>query len=149
MIELSAIPHINAVINATTVIALIAAKIFAKSGNESAHKKAMMTALALSALFLAFYLTYHFNSQLAKFGGEGIIRTIYFTLLIIHVTGAALIVPLVPLAAWRGIKAYAGDTTQREKHKKLVRIAWPLWTFVALSGTIVYIMAIQIWPYQG
>ncbi|MCK5166207.1 MAG: DUF420 domain-containing protein [Rhodospirillaceae bacterium] len=148
MIELSTIPHINAVINAATVIVLIAARIFAKSGNEGAHKKAMMTALSLSALFLVFYLTYHFNSQLAKFGGEGIIRPIYFTLLIIHVLGAVIMVPLVPLATWRGIKAYAGDATQRAKHKKLVRIAWPLWFFVALSGTIVYIMAIQIWPYQ-
>ena len=149
MIELSDIPHINAVINAATVIMLIAAKMFINSGNEGAHRKAMMTALALSALFLAFYLTYHFNSQLAKFGGEGIIRPIYFTLLIIHVMGAATMVPLVPLTAWRGIKAYAGDSAQRAKHKKLARIAWPLWTFVALSGAVVYMMAIHIWPHNG
>lgn len=149
MIELSTIPHINAVINALTVIVLLMARVYAKSGNEDAHKKAMMMAFSLSALFLGFYLTYHFNSQLAKFGGEGIIRPIYFTLLIVHIIGAALIVPLVPIAAVRGIKAYAGDALMREKHKKIVRITWPLWTFVAFSGTIVYLMSFHIWPYQG
>ena len=149
MIELSTIPHINAVINALTVVVLLAARSFAKSGNEDAHKKAMMIAFSLSALFLGFYLTYHFNSQLAKFGGEGFIRPVYFTLLIIHVIGAALIVPLVPIAAYRGLKAYAGDVTMREKHKKIVSFTWPLWTFVAFSGTIIYVMSFHIWPYQG
>ncbi|MDH5187653.1 MAG: DUF420 domain-containing protein [Rhodospirillaceae bacterium] len=149
MIELGTIPHINAVINAITVVVLLAARYFAKAGNENAHKKAMMVAFSLSALFLGFYLTYHFNSQLAKFGGEGIIRSVYFTLLIIHVIGAALIVPLVPIAAVRGIKAHSGDALMREKHKKIVAITWPLWTFVAFSGTIVYLMSFHIWPYQG
>lgn len=149
MIELSTIPHINAVINSATVVVLLMARSYAKSGNEGAHKKAMITALSLSILFLGFYLTYHFNSQLAKFGGEGIIRPIYFTLLIVHVLGAVAIVPLVPLAAWRGIKGYDGDMEARKKHKKIVKLTWPLWTFVALSGTLVYIMAIHLWPYQG
>lgn len=149
MIELSTIPHINAVINSATVVVLLMARSYAKSGNEGAHKKAMITALSLSILFLGFYLTYHFNSQLAKFGGEGIIRPIYFTLLIVHVLGAVAIVPLVPLAAWRGIKGYNGDMEARKKHKKIVKLTWPLWTFIALSGTLVYIMAIHLWPYQG
>ena len=150
MIDLTTIPHINAVIKSITMVLLIAARVAIKSGNEAGHKKAMVAALLSALLFLAFYIYYHSNSGLAKFGGEGAIRYVYFTLLIIHVVGATIIVPLVPMAAYRGFKGYSsGDATQRAKHKRLVRITWPLWTFVSVSGLIVYFMALHIWPCEG
>ncbi|MCW8914935.1 MAG: DUF420 domain-containing protein [Magnetovibrio sp.] len=143
MIELTTIPHINAVLNSITVALLWMARKYAKADNTEAHKKAMIGALSVSVLFMAFYLTYHFNSGLAKFGGEGFIRPIYFTILIIHVVGAVLATPLVPMAVYFAIR------DNRPAHKKTVKWAWPIWFFVALSGVVVYVMALQLWPCTG
>lgn len=143
MIEITTIPHINAVLNSATVILLWIARSHVKAGNTEAHKKTMIAALAVSLVFLGFYLVYHFNSGLAKFGGEGFIRPIYFTILIVHVVGAVIITPLVPLAVYHAIR------DQRDKHKRVVRWAWPLWFFVALSGVVVYAMALHLWPCTG
>lgn len=141
MIEITTIPHINAVFNVGTVICLVLGRIFAKAGNGEAHKKVMMTSLVLSALFLTFYVTYHLNGGFAKFGGEGWVRPLYFAILLIHVVGAIAIVPLVPMAVWRAI---SGDI---DRHRRLVRWTWPLWTFVATSGVFVYLMAFHLYPY--
>jgi len=143
MIEISTIPHINAALNATSVVLLLIGRGYAKAGNSEAHKKTMIAALSVSVLFLGFYLTYHFNAGLAKFGGEGVIRPIYFTILIIHVLAAIAITPLVPMAVFHAIKG------NRETHKRVVKWAWPIWVFVGVSGVVVYFMAIQIWPCTG
>ncbi|MEG3619456.1 DUF420 domain-containing protein [Magnetovibrio sp. PR-2] len=143
MIEVTTIPHINAVLNAVTVVLLWMARSFVKGGNIQAHKKTMIAALVVSAVFLAFYLYYHFNSGLAKFGGEGIIRPIYFTILIVHVVGAVAATPLVPMAVFHAIKR------NFDAHRKTVKWAWPIWFFVALTGVIVYVMALHIWPCTG
>ncbi|TCS62647.1 DUF420 domain-containing protein [Varunaivibrio sulfuroxidans] len=141
MIQISTFPHILAALNALTLILLIAGRILIKNGNRQAHKKAMISALAVSVVFLTFYIIYHANSGLARFGGHGIIRPIYFTILLIHVIGAAAIVPLVPLAVWRAAKG------EIERHKKIVRITWPLWAFTAASGVVVYFLAVRLYPY--
>lgn len=141
MIQISTFPHILAALNALTLALLIAGRILIKNGNRRAHKKAMVSALVVSAVFLTFYVIYHANSGLARFGGHGIIRPIYFTILFIHVVGAAAIVPLVPLAVWRAARG------ELERHKKIVRITWPLWTFTAASGVVVYLLAVQLYPY--
>jgi len=143
MIELTTIPHINAVLNAITVILLLVARNYAKAGNTVAHKKTMITTLTVSLAFLVLYTTYHFSGGFAKFGGEGLVRWIYFPILIVHVIGAVSLLPLVPMAVFYAIK------DQREKHKCLVKWTWPLWFFVAVSGVVVYIMAIQVWPCEG
>jgi uncharacterized membrane protein YozB (DUF420 family) len=100
----------------------------------------MIGALTVSVAFLVTYLIYHFNSGLAKFGGEGIIRPIYFTLLITHVAFAAVITPLVPITVYRALKG------RFERHKRIARWTWPLWMFVAVSGVVVYVMAVQLYP---
>ena len=143
MIEITTIPHINAVLNSATVVLLWIARSHAKAGNTTAHKKTMIAALGVSLVFLGFYLVYHFNSGLAKFGGEGIIRPIYFTILIVHVIGAVAITPLVPMAVYHAIK------DNRETHKKLVKWTWPIWFYVAVSGVVVYAMALHLWPCTG
>jgi len=143
MIDITTIPHINAVLNGATVILLWIGRRHAKAGNTTEHKKTMIAALGVSLVFLGFYLVYHFNSGLAKFGGEGLIRPIYFTILIVHVLGAVASVPLVPMAAYHAIKDH------RETHKRIVKWAWPIWFFVAFSGVVVYVMALQLWPCTG
>ena len=143
MIDITTIPHINAVLNTATVALLWIARSHVKAGNTDAHKKTMIAALAVSLVFLGFYLVYHFNSGLAKFGGEGIIRPIYFTILIVHVIGAVAIVPLVPMAVYHAVK------DNRETHKRIVKWTWPIWFYVAFSGVVIYIMALHLWPCTG
>ena len=88
-------------------------------------------------------MTYHFSGGFAKFGGEGLVRWVYFPILTIHVIGAIAIVPLVPMAVIYALK------DQRDKHKKIVSYTWPLWFFVAVSGVVVYAMAQHLWPCEG
>lgn len=141
--DITAIPHINAVLNTLTVVLLWVARSYAMSGNAAAHKKTMIATLAVSALFLALYTTYHFSGGFAKFGGEGLVRWIYFPILIVHVIGAVVIVPLVPMAVIFALKG------QLEKHRRTVKWTWPIWFFVALSGVLVYVMAQHLWPCEG
>jgi len=143
MIELTTIPHINAVLNALTVILLVVARGYAKSGNTDAHKKAMIATLGVSVVFLVLYTGYHFGGGFAKFGGEGWVRWVYFPILIVHVIGAIVILPLVPMAVFYAFKG------QFEKHKRIVKWTWPIWFFVAVSGVAVYVMALHVWPCEG
>lgn len=139
----SVLPHILAAINLGTVAALATGYKFIRSGNREAHRKAMLVASALGVAFLAIYLAYHFGAGLAKFGGQGVVRPIYFTILIIHIISAAVATPVVPLAIFRALSG------RYDAHKKLAPFAWKLWMFVAVSGLIVYVMTIHIWPYPG
>ncbi|MBL4748281.1 MAG: DUF420 domain-containing protein [Magnetovibrio sp.] len=143
MIELTTIPHINAVLNGVTVLLLLVARGYAKSGNTEAHKKTMLVTLIVSSMFLALYVTYHFGGGFAKFGGEGLIRWIYFPILIVHVIGAVVILPLVPTAVFHAIKG------NLDKHRSIVKWTWPIWFFVATSGVVVYVMAFHIFPCSG
>jgi len=143
MPDIATIPHINAALNATSILFLLLGYIFIKEGHRTAHKAAMVGAIAVSALFLVFYVYYKLNSGFAKFGGEGLIRPVYFTILIVHIIGAAAIVPLVPRAV---IPAIRGNL---DLHKKRMRLTWPLWMYVGVSGVVVYWMAIQLYPYTG
>ena len=143
MPDVATIPHINATLNATSLVLLILGYAFIKSGNRTAHKAAMIGAIVVSALFLVFYVYYKMNSGFAKFGGEGFIRPVYFTILIVHIIGAAAIVPLVPRAILPAIRG------NFELHKKRMRLTWPLWVYVGASGVVVYWMAVHLFPYTG
>ena len=140
MLTIPDLPHVNAALNGATIVCLFAGLYFIRSGQRDRHRAAMIAALVVSAAFLVTYLIYHFNAGLAKFGGEGIIRPIYFGILIVHVIGAIIITPLVPITVWRAL-------TQRfDRHRALARWTWPLWMFVALSGVVVYVMAVHMFP---
>lgn len=137
------LPHVLAVINAATIVALATGYVFIRSGRRDLHRMSMIAALALGAAFLLIYLVYHFGAGLAKFGGYGVIRPIYFSILIIHILAAVVATPLVPVAAWR---AWNG---RYDTHRELAPLAWKVWLFVAASGLVVYVMTIHIWPYTG
>jgi uncharacterized membrane protein YozB (DUF420 family) len=140
MLQIVDLPHVNAALNGATIVFLAAGLAFIRSGRRAEHRACMIGALTVSVAFLVTYLVYHFNSGLAKFGGEGIIRPIYFTLLITHVAFAAVITPLVPITVYRALKG------RFERHKRIARWTWPLWMFVAVSGVVVYVMAVQLYP---
>ncbi len=140
MLTIPDLPHVNAALNGATIACLFAGLYFIRSGQRERHRVAMISALVVSAAFLVTYLIYHFNAGLAKFGGEGIIRPIYFSILIIHVIGAVIITPLVPITVWRAL------TGRFERHRAMARWTWPLWMFVAVSGVVVYVMAVHMFP---
>jgi len=141
MFDIQDLTHLNAALNAISVCFLLAGFYFIQSGERDRHRFCMLSAVAVSLLFLVFYIIYKANSGFAKFGGEGIIRPIYFTILAIHVLGAMLIVPLVPITLYRALKG------QFDRHRKFARWTWPIWVFVGVSGVFVYVMAVHIYPH--
>ena len=143
MIENADLPHILAVINMTTILVLAAGYRLIRRENRDAHKKCMLTALALGVAFLVIYTIYHANAGLAKFGGEGLIRYAYFTLLLIHVLIAMISLVLIPVTAFF---ALWGRTAV---HARFARWTLPLWLFVSVSGVIIYVMAVHIYPWSG
>ena len=141
MPEISDLPHINATLNGLSALVLCIGYYFIQRGERSKHRACMILALAISSAFLVTYLIYKANSGFAKFGGEGLIRPIYFTILIVHVLGAIAIVPLVPMTVYRALKG------QFDQHRKIARWTFPIWFFVGISGVVVYVMAVQLYPY--
>ena len=143
MIEIADLPHVIAALNGVSVIAIGPGFLFIRAGDMRRHRACMIAALAASGAFLVVYLTYKANSGFAKFGGDGAIRAVYFTILALHVVGAIAIVPMVPMTLWRALK---GDFA---RHRRLARWTFPLWFYVGVSGVVVYVMAIHLYPYHG
>ncbi|MEK9725515.1 MAG: DUF420 domain-containing protein [Rhodospirillaceae bacterium] len=140
MLQVQDFTHVIAGLNALSVVFLIAGYVMIRSGRRDAHRACMLAAVAVSALFLVFYVIYKANSGFAKFGGEGWVRTVYFSILIAHVLGAIAITPLVP---WTLVRALKG---RFEAHKSLAHWTWPLWVYVGVSGVVVYVMAVHLFP---
>ena len=124
----------NAIINSLVAILLVAALIAVKSKKYEVHKKLMLTAMILSILFLVSYICHHLFTGETKFGGEGTIRTIYFIILFTHIPLAGLILPFILFTAYRAL------TGEWPQHKKLARVTWPIWFYVAVTGVVVYLM---------
>ena len=137
---LSFLPPIYATINGITAILLILAVNAIKKGNRALHEKLMTSAIGCSVVFLLMYVVYHMTAEATKFGGEGVIRYIYFFLLITHIALSVIIIPLVLFTYVRAL------SSQFDRHKKLARITFPLWLYVAVTGVIVYVM---IAPYYA
>jgi len=125
---------VNAIINGLVAVALLSGLWAIKQKNYLLHKKIMLTAMVLSILFLVSYIAHHLLAGETKYGGEGISKTIYFLILFTHIPLAAIGLPFILFAAYRAL------TGEYEKHKKLVRIIWPLWFYVAVTGVVVYLM---------
>lgn len=137
----AALPHVMAVLNFATVMALLAGYRNIRAGDRDAHRRCMKIAVGLGVAFLVLYTLYHLGAGLAKFGGQGIIRPIYFTILVVHILASAAAAIAVPLAFFRAI------TGRFDAHKRIALKTWRLWMFVAVSGLVVYVMTIHIWPY--
>ncbi|GAA3779762.1 DUF420 domain-containing protein [Corallibacter vietnamensis] len=131
---LTFLPPIYATINAITAIVLIIAFWAIKTKKQALHEKLMKFAIMLSVAFLAMYVAYHMTSDSTKFGGEGIVKYIYYFILITHILLSIIIIPFVLITYVRAI------TKNFERHKKIARIAFPLWLYVAATGVIVYVM---------
>jgi putative membrane protein len=139
-LDVSFLPHLNAILNTATFSLLVLGFIAVRQKQVAYHRMFMMSAFILSAIFLLSYVVYHSNAVSTKFGGEGIIRYVYFFILITHIILAAVVVPFVLFTI------YFAWSNKIEKHKKLVKWTYPIWTYVAATGVIVYLM---ISPYYS
>ena len=132
--------RVNAIINSTVSITLVAAFVAVRRKQYIIHRNLMFVAILLSALFLVSYIAHHLLAGETKFGGDGAIRYVYYFVLLTHILLAAVILPFILFTAYR---ALTGDF---EKHKKLSRYTFPLWLYVSVSGVLVYLL---ISPYYS
>jgi putative membrane protein len=133
--DLSFLPAMNAGINSTVTLLLLAALYWIRKGNVKAHKVAMVTALVLSIFFLVSYVLYHASNGDVKYGGTGFLKYTYLFILGTHIILSVVVVPLALFSVYRGLSMAV------DKHKKIVRYAWPIWLYVSVTGVIVYLFA--------
>lgn len=128
------LPHINGVINTLTSLLLLAGLYFIRQKNVAAHRSAMTSAFALGSIFLVSYVLYHLSNESTPFGGQGWIRPVYYFLLISHIVLSIVVV-------WFVLRAvYYAYTNQFERHKRVVKWAYPIWLYVSVTGVIVYLL---------
>ena len=137
---LSFLPPIYATINGITAFLLIFAIVAIKKGNRNLHERLMKIAIFCSILFLLMYIAYHITSDSTPFGGTGSIRYVYFFILISHILLSIAVIPLV-------LFSYVKALSQKfDQHKKIAKITFPIWLYVAITGVVVYLM---ISPYYA
>lgn len=137
---LTFLPPIYATINGITALLLIFAVIAIKNGNKKLHEQLNTTAIFCSVLFLLMYIAYHMTSESTIFGGEGVIKYVYYFILISHIL---LSIAVIPFVLFTFIRAKLGKFSE---HKKIAKITFPLWLYVAITGVLVYLM---ISPYYS
>jgi len=131
---LSFLPPIYASVNAVTALVLVIAFIAIQNKKITLHKRLMQLAVSLSLAFLLMYVAYHMTSDSTKYGGEGFIKYFYYSILITHILMSIMVIPFVLITYVRAI------TNNIERHKKIAKITFPLWLYVAITGVVVYIM---------
>lgn len=132
--DFSFLPGIYATINGITAVLLLTALWFIKQGNRVVHERLMKICMLLSAAFLVMYVLYHMTTDSTPYGGEGLIRYVYYFILVSHILLSLAVVPLVLFSFLYAI------TGQLVRHKKIVRFAFPVWLYVAVTGVVVYLM---------
>lgn len=131
---LSFLPPIYATINGITAVILVWAVVSIKNGKKKLHENLMKTAIALSVAFLGMYVAYHMTADATPYGGEGVMRAVYFFILITHITLSIVIIPLVLITYVRAL------AERFDRHKKIAKITFPIWLYVAVTGVVVYLM---------
>ena len=137
---ISDLPAVNASLNTTCAVLLSAGFWFIRRKQVNAHRACMVAACAVSTIFLACYLYYHYHHGRTTFTHQGWIRPVYFTILLTHTILAIVMVPMILVTLWR---AFSG---QFEKHKRLARWTWPIWLYVSVTGVVVYLILYQFYP---
>jgi putative membrane protein len=132
-VDFSFLPQVSAILNSLVAVCLLVALYFIKQKNIIAHRNAINTAMFLSFLFLISYVLYHFTTIETKYCKEGMIRTIYFIILLSHILLAGISFPLILFTYIRG---FTGQVT---KHKKMARWVYPIWLYVAITGPVCYL----------
>lgn len=131
-------PIINATLNGTSAVLLLAGHSLIKRGRMAAHRAVMLTALVTSTLFLVSYLYYHWHVGSVRFQGQGWSRLVYFAVLISHTVLAAAIVPLVIITLSRALRG------RFDRHRAIARWTYPLWLYVSVTGVVIYLMLYKL-----
>jgi len=131
-IDFSSLPFFHAILNGSAAVLLFTGFILIKRKKTNLHKISMLSAFVLSSVFLLSYVTSKLTNAPVPFGGEGVIRYIYFFILITHIILSIAVLPLALFSIYRGI------TGEIEKHKSIVKYTFPIWMYVAITGVIVY-----------
>ncbi|HEX3280595.1 MAG TPA: DUF420 domain-containing protein [Pyrinomonadaceae bacterium] len=134
------LPHVNAILNSSSAILLIAGFVLIRKGRISAHRNCQLTAFVTSTLFLISYLTYHYYHGSTRFPGQGMVRSFYLTILLTHTVLAVVIVPMILLTLYRAAR---GDFV---RHRRIARWTLPLWIYVSITGVFVYLMLYHLYP---
>lgn len=137
---LTFLPPVYATINGLTAVLLVTAVWAVKNGKTMLHERLMKTCIGLSAAFLVMYVAYHMTSDSTVYGGEGVIKYVYYFILITHILLSIIIIPLVLISFVRAL------AKRFDKHKKIARVTYPIWLYVAVTGVVVYLM---ISPYYA
>lgn len=132
------LPALNAGLNASSALLLLIGWRLIRAGRREAHKRVMVAALACSTLFLASYLAYHYQVGSVRFRGQGWIRVAYFTVLLTHTVLAMAVVPLALVTLVRALQA------RFDRHRRIARIALPIWGYVSVTGVVVYWMLYRL-----
>ena len=136
------LPDVNASLNATALVLLLAGYVQIKRGREKSHKALMLAAFGTSIIFLATYVVYHLHAGSRPFGGTGAIRAVYLVILISHIVLAAVVPVLAIIVIWLGLK------DRRRKHNRWARWTLPIWLYVSVTGVLVYLMLYDWFPSQ-
>lgn len=132
--DYSSLPTLNALLNGASAVLIAIGRRWIRRGNVSAHQRMMIAAFITSSLFLVSYLYYHAHVGSVRFQRQGIVRPIYFTILISHTILAATVVPLVLTTLILGLKR------RDQRHRRIARWAYPIWMYVSVTGVVIYLM---------
>ena len=135
-----ALAPLNSILNGLAAILLTGGFYSIRRRRIGAHRACMLSASVVSIAFLVSYVIYHYNVGNVRFQGHGLIRPVYFAILISHVVLAAAIVPLVLITLTRALRGNFA------RHRRLARWTWPLWMYVSITGVLVYLMCYQLYP---
>ena len=133
------LPTLNAALNATSAVLLVLGYRFIRRREISAHRACMLAAFGVSIVFLVSYVTYHVQVGSVHFLGTGLIRGVYFGILITHTILAALVPPLAVVTLTRAVRG------QFERHRRLARWTFPIWLYVSVTGVVVYVMLYHLY----
>lgn len=136
-VTLEDLPAVNASLNAISGALLIAGYLMMRARRIEQHRRFMIAAFATSSLFLVSYLVYHAQVGSVRFTRQGLVRPLYFTILITHVTLAAAVLPLAILTLFRGLKG------RYPQHRRIARWTFPIWLYVSVTGVLVYVLLYQ------
>jgi putative membrane protein len=137
-VTVSDLPALNATLNATCFVLLTTGYVLIRRGRVAQHRAVMIAAFCTSVVFLTSYLIYHAQIGSKPFRGHGLIRIVYFTILLTHTILAVTIVPMILMTLSRGLKR------QDVRHRALARWTLPLWMYVSVTGVIVYFMLYRL-----
>jgi len=142
MTDFTIFPVINASLNGTSAVLIATGRVLIGRGKVAAHRAFMIAAVVSSSAFLTCYLWYHAHAGVGsvRFQGQGVVRPVYFAILISHTLLAAVVVPLVIVTLVRGLRA------RFDRHRAIARWTYPIWLYVSITGVVIYVMLYHIYP---